>query len=170
MGMGRLGARHRHHLQGMGSYLRGCGHLSTAVPSASSPEPPNSIGRSRIQAQDRRQVDAPGSHAESSGPGHGHSSLETTGKRPMSRIGKLLPATGQDNLKGTYQEGLLAHWEERWSLLGPTGQADWFQRHGVQAPARLPLVHPAIHGIRRRLTGGQQSPFGITLRRIRAAL
>jgi hypothetical protein len=88
----------------------------------------------------------------------------------MSRIGKRIPAIGQDGGKLGYQEGLLALWEERWTLLGPAGRADWFQRHGVQAPVLCPLVHTPVHGIRRSLTGGQQSPFGIALRRIRAAL
>jgi len=88
----------------------------------------------------------------------------------MNRIGKLLQAKGQEIVKLTYQEGLQARWEERWSLLGPNGRADWFQRHGAQPPVRCPLIHIPVHGIRRRLTGGQQSAFGITLRRIRAAL
>lgn len=88
----------------------------------------------------------------------------------MHRIGKLLQAKGREILKPTYRKGLQALWKERLNQLGPTGRADWFQRHGAQAPARCPLLPPAIHGIRRRLTGGQQSPFGVTLRRIRAAL
>ena len=95
---------------------------------------------------------------------------EPPGKRTMSRNGKLIQAKDQVPFKPGYQEGLQAMWEERWSLLGPTGQAGWFQRHGVLPPAQCPLVHTPIHGIRRRLSGGQPSPFGIALRRIRAAL
>lgn len=95
---------------------------------------------------------------------------EPPGKRTMSRIGKLVQAKRQDIVKLGYQEGLQAMWEDRWSLLGPTGRADWFQRHGAHPPAHCPLLTAPVHGIRRCLRGGQQSPFGITLRRIRAAL
>lgn len=88
----------------------------------------------------------------------------------MNRIGKLLQASGQDTVKGTYQDGLQAMWEARWDLLGPRGRLDWFQRHGARPPQQCPLLPLPVHGIRRRLTGGQTSPFGVTLRRIRAAL
>ncbi|HJV22053.1 MAG TPA: hypothetical protein VJ570_05120 [Holophagaceae bacterium] len=88
----------------------------------------------------------------------------------MNRIGRLIPAPGQDLVKLTYQDGLQAMWEERWSLLGPTGRFDWFQRHGALPPSQCPLLPAPVHGIRRRLTGEQDTAFGRTFRRIRAAL
>jgi hypothetical protein len=87
-------------------------------------------------------------------------------ERTMTRHGRLIRATDRQIVHHEYQNGLQAMWEDRWTPLGAKGRSDGFQRHGVH-----PLVASMpMHGIRRLITGGQTTPFGLNLSRIRRAL
>lgn len=90
----------------------------------------------------------------------------------MTRNGKLIRATSREMRDRGYQDGLQAMWEDRWTLLGVGGQAEWFQRHGMNPPMLSPLLAPpaAMHGVRTSLSGGREMPLGRVMRRIRRAL
>lgn len=90
----------------------------------------------------------------------------------MKRIAKLTPATGREIAKQSYQDGLQAMWEARWTVLGVEGKADWIHRHGHLPPMACPLLHvPAsLHGVRSVLRGGPSMPIYRAVERIRRDL
>ncbi len=91
----------------------------------------------------------------------------------MKRTVKLAQASDREVAKRSYQEGLQSMWEARWTLLGESGQAAWFLRHGMPPPLLSPLLGPPapMHGVRTLLSGGgREMPLGRVMRRIRRAL
>ncbi|MBK8727785.1 MAG: hypothetical protein IPL96_17535 [Holophagaceae bacterium] len=62
----------------------------------------------------------------------------------MKRSGRLVRATDHETAHPTYQDGLQAMWEARWTRLGADGRAHWLQRHGELPAAACPLVEGAV--------------------------